>query len=142
MLTQHKAAGRASSLPAGLAAGAAISVLTMLMICLVGAWLISAEILAQQQIGYCMITALVTGAMLGAGTAWRKIKRQKLLVCLMSGGVYFGILALITIVFFGGDFRGAGVTLVSILLGTLASFFLMNEHKNLKIGKKHRKRIR
>ena len=135
MTTQRKVSGRATSIPAGLAIGAAISILVTVVVCLLGAWLISTERLPQQQIGYCVLAALVAGTILGAITAWKKIRRKKLSVCLMSGGVYFVLLAMVTIVFFGGDFQGVGVTLFAILLGTLAAVFLTNEWKTLKKGK-------
>ena len=142
MTTQHKPTGRASSIPMGLAAGAGISILVTMLVCLISAWLISTEILPQQQIGYCVLTALVTGTILGAATAWKKIKRQKLMVCLMSGGVYFLVLATATVLFFDGDFQGVGVSFVAIMLGALAAVFLTNERKNLKKGKIRPKMVR
>ena len=139
MTTQHKAHGRASSMPWGLAAGAAVSTVVTMMICMIGAWLIGAEIMSQQQIGYCSILALLMGAILGAITAWKKIQRQKLMVCLLSGGVYYAILAAITIVFFDGGFQGMGVTFVTVLIGCAAAVLLTNTEQKQKSIKKRKK---
>ena len=142
MTTQHKPTGRASTIPAGLAAGAGISICVTILVCLTGAWLISAEILPQKQIGYCVLLALVTATILGAMTAWKKIRRQKLAVCMMSGGVYFVLLALSTTVFFGGDFQGVWATLAAIILGSLAAALLTKERENMKKGKMRLKKMR
>lgn len=139
MRTQHKAQGGALSMPVGLAAGAAVSIAVTMVICIIGAWMISSEILPQSQIGYCSLLALLAGAMLGAMMAWKKIQRQRLMVCLLSGGVYYALLAAITIAFFDGSFQGMGVSLVTVLLGCVAAALLTNRTHKRKTGPKHRK---
>lgn len=139
MITQHKAQGRASSVPVGLVAGATVSIFVTVMICIIGAWLISSEILPQKHIGYCAILALLAGAMMGAMTAWKKVQRQRLMVCLLSGGVYYALLAAITIAFFDGSFQGMGVTFATVLLGCVAAALLTNRTHKRKTGPQHRK---
>lgn len=139
MTTQHKPTGRASSIPSGLAMGAVISVLATFLICMIGAWLISSEILPQQKIGYCSVTALLASAILGALTSWRKIKRKRLMVCMLSGGVYFLLLVMTTVVFFGGDFRGMGVTFAVILMGSMAALLLTGEGRMGRTGRRYKK---
>ena len=129
MITQHKAGSRAVSFPSGLAVGAAVSIAVTIFVCVAGAWLISAEVMPQEQIGYCAVTALLAAAITGGLTACGKIQRQKMIVCLLSGGLYYLILAVVTITFFGGDFRGMGVTFLTVLLGSVTAILLATGRK-------------
>lgn len=139
MGTQNKATGRASSIPAGLAAGAAVSILVTAVICLLGGWMIGSEIISQEQIGYCAIAALLVSAIMGSNTAWKKIRRKRLIVSLASGGIYYLILVAITIALFDGGFQGLGVTLVVILIGTVLPILLRNGEGKSKTGKRRKK---
>ena len=139
MGVQHKATGRASSIPTGLATGAAVSILVTAVVCMIGGWMISKEMIGQEQIGYCSITALLASAFLGGMAAWKKVQRKKLLISLASGGIYFVILAAFTIVFFDGKFQGLGVTLITILLGATIPILLTNERAKSRGGKWRKK---
>ena len=136
MITQQKATGRATSIPSGLAAGAAVSMIVTVVVCGLGAWLIASELMPQKQIGYCSIAALLLSAVLGGMTAIGRVKRKKLTVSLLNGGIYYGILIAVTILFFDGSFQGMGVTLAVILMGSLAAVLLANRKSN------HRNNVR
>lgn len=112
------------SIPTGLALGAAVSVAVTIAISLLGADLIMREILPQDRIGYCSMAALLSGTILGAVTATNKIKHRKLLICMLSGCIYFCILLASTALFFGGQYEGFAVTLITVLLGSMASALL------------------
>ena len=142
MGVQQKATGRASSIPAGLAMGAAVSILTTAVICLIGGWMIGSEMISQEQIGYCSLTALLASAVMGSTAAWKRIKRKRLMVCLTSGGIYFLILAGITIVFFDGRFEGLGVTFLTILVGVVIPVLLTNRDAKGRTGKWRKKTYR
>ena len=124
MTINKKVTGKAASLPLGLAVGALVSILTTILICAVSAHLISTEAIAEEQIGYCSIAALICSTILGAVTAVRKIKHKRLVVCILSGAVYYLILLSVTALFFGGQYQGMGVTLIVILLGSLAALLI------------------
>ena len=126
MVTQKKATGRASSIPAGLALGAAASILSTAIICMIGSWMIGEEIIRQEQIGYCSIITLIASSMTGSLIAWRKIRRKRLLVSFASGLIYYLILIAITVVFFDGQFQGLGVTLITIIIGVNVTILLTN----------------
>ena len=83
---------RATSIPMGLALGAAVSMGVTLMISFIGAQMILSEVLDQGLIGYCSLAALLLGAIMGAMTSAAKVQRRRMLVCLLSGLVYFCIL--------------------------------------------------
>ena len=139
MVTQQKATGRALSIPAGLAAGAAVSLLMTFAICLLGGWMIGSELISQQAIGYCSIVALLASVIFGSITAWKKIRRKRLLVCVASAVVYFMILTLITLLFFDGGYKGMGVTFITVLMGAAVSVLVTDRPKKSKSGKRRMK---
>lgn len=139
MTIQQKATGRASSIPAGLAAGAAVSVLVTLAVCMIGGWMIGSEMIPQEQTGYCAITALLASVILGSMAACKKTRRKKLAVCLSSAGIYYAILVAITIIFFDGSFQGMGVTLVTVVIGSLIALLLTNRGEKRSSGKRMKK---
>ena len=136
---QHKATGRASSIPVGLAMGAMVSIIMTGVVCGIGGWLISAEMLSQDMIGYCALTALLTSAMMGSITAWKKIRCKRFAVSLASGGIYYLILLSITIFFFNGKFTGLIVTLITIMIGSIIPMLLSKGGAKKEKGRVHRK---
>lgn len=139
-MVERKNTGRAVSIPYGLAIGAVISMLVTVLISAIGAHLIISEMLPQEQIGYCSITALLAGAILGAMTAAGKVKHRKLVVCLLSGLVYFCILLATTALFFGGQYQGMGVTFITIGLGSVAAALITNRDSKSKPIQRRRKK--
>lgn len=116
--------GRASSIPAGLGAGAAVSVLVTIVGTAVLARLLDRETIQWGAVGYGILIMVMLAAMLGSITAVKKIKRQPGIVCLLSGFVYWGILLSITALFFGGQYEAVGVTLLLIVGGNGCAFLL------------------
>lgn len=116
--------GRASSIPAGIGAGAGVSALITLAGTAVLAKMLDAETIQWESIGYGILIMVMLAAMLGSLTAARKIKRQFGLVCLMSGFVYWGILLSITALFFGGQYEAVGVTLLLVVAGSGCAFLM------------------
>ena len=125
------------SIPSGLAAGAAVSIVATVVISFVGAQLILNEVMTQDRIGYCSMAALLAGTILGAVTASGKIRHRKLLMCLLSGGVYFCLLLAATALFFGGQYEGFGVTFLTVLMGSFAAALMTSREGK---GGKKRKR--
>lgn len=116
--------GRASSIPAGLGAGAVVSVLVTMVGTAVLAKLLDQETIRWEAVGYGILFMVMLSAMLGGITAMKKIKRQPGIVCLLSGFVYWGILLSITALFFGGQYEAVGVTLLLIAGGSGCAFLL------------------
>lgn len=125
-MAERKLTGRATSMPQGLALGAAVSVIITILITAVGAHLIISEVIRQEHIGYCSIAAILLSTILGALTAAGRIKRRLLMVCMLSGASYFLILLAMTAMFFGGQYEGTGVTLLVILLGSFTAALIGN----------------
>ena len=132
----QKMTGRASTIPGGLAIGETVGMLITLLIVVVGAVLVSNEVIDFENIGYCSMIALVLGSVTGAVTAVKKIKRRKFLMGVLSGVVYYLMLLMVTALFFGGQYRGMGVTLLLVLGGSIAGAIMANREKGR--GMKHR----
>jgi hypothetical protein len=125
MGNRQKVTGRADSVPGGLAAGAAVSVITTAGLTGVMALLLERETISWEGAGYGILVMLMLSAFLGALTACARIRRQWILVSLMSGGVYFGILLSVTALFFGGQYQAVGVTALLVAGGCGCSALLM-----------------
>lgn len=138
----QKMTGRASSVPSGLVYGAAINMGVTLIIAVILAKLVDAEMMACENIGYGVMVLLLVASYLGAFVSSGKIKRQRLLICFMSGLVYFAILLTITALFFGGQYEGVGVTLLLVFSGSMSAAFLSGREKRggkgLKRSMRHR----
>ena len=124
MVVNRKVTGKASSVPAGLALGGAVSLGITLILAAVIAKMVSDEKLAEENIGYGVMVLLFTASAAGAAVANRRIKRQKLLVSALSGVLYLGILLSITDLFFGGQYEAVGVSALLVMSGSLVTALL------------------
>ncbi len=138
-MRELKMTGRASSLPAGLAIGALISMIITIIVAAIGAHLMISEMVSHEQIGYCSIAALLSGTILGAMVSSRMVKRRRLIVCLLSGLTYSLILLSITALFFGGQYEGVIVTFVTICIGSVAAALLVSRETMQKSKMKRKK---
>lgn len=124
MAVNQKPTGRAMSLPGGLAVGAAVSLGITLLCAAALAKLIDMEKMPWESVGYGIIVLLFLASFLGAIAAHRAVKRQRLLVCGVSGLLYFGLLLSITALFFGGQYEGVWPTAAVVLCGSICAFLL------------------
>ena len=138
MVTNQKPTGRAVSMPAGLAMGVSVS----LVITIAGIWLlaclVSGERLLWENIGYGIMLVLLAASVSGAAIASAKIKRQRLLVCNLSGVLYLLTLLGITALFFGGQYEAVGVTSLLIMGGSAAVCTLGAGKRSQGRGKRRR----
>lgn len=123
MTVNRKPTGTASTIPAGLASGTLAAVAMTLAGAAVTAKLIDAEVLGWDASGYAVLLILLMASWLGAMVTAGKIKRQRLAMCLSSGLVYFGVLMLMTALFFGGRYSGVGETGLLIFCGSMLGVF-------------------
>lgn len=111
-------------MPAGLVFGAAVSLGITLISAAILAKLVDMERLAWENIGYGIMILLLLASFFGSMAAYAKIKRQRMLVCAVSGVIYFGMLLSITALFFGGQYDSIGVTAGLVLAGSIAAGLL------------------
>ena len=115
MVANKKITGRATSLPAGLAIGAVCSLAATLILTAILAKLVEAETLPVEK-----VVSSFAGAMISCG----RIKRQRMLVCIVSGVIYFAMLMSMTALFFGGQYSAVGTTALLVLAGSGAAALL------------------
>lgn len=129
MVLHQKTTGRASSIPAGLAAGITVSFLITLFGVILTAKLIEEEIFKEDYVGYAVMVILITASFAGAIISRNRIKRQYLIVCGLSGILYFLMLLSITALFFGGQYEAVGVTGILIFGGSMLPLLIQNRKK-------------
>lgn len=117
MIHSRKPTGRSMSMPAGFAIGTCVSLCMTFFLSIFLAKMVSTERMEWENIGYGIMAILFTTSIIGAKSTCMMIKRQKLVICIVSGVLYWVGLLLITALFFGGQYSGVGVTGAIILCG-------------------------
>ena len=129
--------GKAMSVPGGLALAAAVSGAVTAVVTGAIAYFLNAEKITWIQAGYWIMGMLFGASFLGAKSAYGAVRRQRLVMSLLSGLVYWGLLLSITALFFGGDYEAVGETAGIILAGTGCAAVLTRKKTN-HFRKKHR----
>ncbi len=135
----RKQTGRAVTMPAGLAWGSAVSVLGTVLGAMIAAKMIDTGTMEHNRIGYAVLVTLLMSAFMGATVAAKKVKRQMVMTCILSGSMYFVILLSITALFFGGQYEAVGVTALLVFGGSLLAVLLLARPKNMNRRRKIRK---
>lgn len=139
MNNKRISSGRAVSTPAGLLFGAGVSLAVTLFGTMILAWMVDKERLPWEKIGYGIMAMLLIGSFLGALASYRKIKRQRMAICLISGIIYLGMLLSFTALFFGGQYEGVIATSCLVLGGSCAAGILgLRQGRGDIRGKRHR----
>ena len=128
------------TMPMGLGLGAAASMLITVLIAFVGAAMIFRQVIPEESVGYCSLAALLCGTVTGAMVSAGAIKRRRLVVSLMSGGIYLCILLSCTALFFGGQYEGFGVTFLTVALGSAVAALIQNGAGEKRIRRRCKKR--
>jgi len=142
VVTNHKVTGKAMSLPVGILVGIGISTIITLLGCCLLAYLICAERMNGDAIGYGTMIILLASAGTGAWSATALVKRRKELVAALIAIGYYLVLLLITALFFGGVFRGMVTTAIVILAGSATALLYGMKGNGLSYKGNYRKRIR
>ena len=121
MKTAKKVRGTAVSMPVGIAIGTCVSILITSVLAGVLTWLVLSGRTGDQLIGYISMGIILVASVSGSLLAAIKIKRRRMLVCCVTGAVYYASMLVSTAVFFGGNYRGIGVTGLLILVGSIIS---------------------
>ena len=130
MITNKKPTGRAASMPKGLFLGAMVSLLITILSAIVIAKLVNSEYLQEAKIGYGIMLSIMVSSFSGSMLATFQVKRRILLVCMLSGILYFLILLSITAIFFGGQYEAVGVTGILVMgSAVLAAFTVLPDRK-------------
>lgn len=125
-----------AKMPSAIGMGLAISLGVTIATAGVVAFLIAGEKISENAAGYGAAVALLLGAVLGAlAAAWRCGERR-MVMCLISGGVYFLSLLCCTALFFDGMYQGVGTTALMVFGGSIAAGLMgMKGKRNPKLKK-------
>ena len=140
MVMTRKASGRAMTMPGGLVMGLVVSMVLTLSISLLLAKLVLTETMNIEGLGYGILILLLVASFTGAVTAHNQVKHRRVLVCMLSGVVYFAALLGITALFFGGQYTGIGVTGLLILGGSGAAAVMTTGKGSAAKSKKRKRR--
>ena len=77
-----------------------------------------------EKIGYGIMVLLIVSSFAGAMISFGRIKRQRMLVCIVSGVIYFAMLMSMTALFFGGQYSAVGTIALLVLAGSGAAALL------------------
>lgn len=116
--------GRAASMGGGLLTGVMVSLGCTILGAMIGAFLITHKYVEAASIGYCSMVTLLVSSLLGSTTTMKRIKHRKMYVCMLSGALYYAVLLSVTTLFFGGRYRGMGITALLVVAGCGASMLL------------------
>lgn len=130
--------GRATSTVQGLMTGLAVSLIVTLIAAAILTKMIEKEILAWQNVGYAIIPILMFASFIGAFTACQKIKRQMLVVSMLSGLLYWIALIAATALFYGGKYEAVVVTASLILAGCFIAFFCITPKTTRRRSRKNK----
>ena len=113
-----KLSGRAPSLGRSVAVGAALGAAWTVLSAMLIAKLIDSEILAMENVGYASMIAVLSAVFMGASLAGKKAGHMVIQAAAISGVAYFVCLLLVNALFFGGSYKGIGVTALLVALAT------------------------
>lgn len=117
MVLNKKVTGKAVALPIALAIGLLIDIAIMLVFVSVVAHLVIGEKMDEGAIGYAVMVVLPLITALGAFVSAGMVKSRCLLVCMMSGAIYYLTLIGVTAMFFGGQYDDVLTTAVLVCIG-------------------------
>ena len=135
----YKLTAKAMTIPAGLVLGVATALAVTGIGAGVGAWAVLRGMISEKVIGYLVMAILLLSSAAGAAVAAGTIQRLRGQMCLAAGGGYLLSLLAVTAVFFGGQYRGMGVTALMVLCGSVLVILLAPGGKN-RAGCRRRKK--
>ena len=139
MVVNRKPTGTGKSMPAGLAMGWIVSVVITAVACGVITYLILDGKAGWEVMGYGAIIILIAASYAGAAVSCRMIMHRKLLVCILSGVIYYFSLTVVTVLLFGGQLDSIWITALLTAGGTAMAVLV---HCAEKKGSARRKRKR
>ena len=138
MKIKRKMNSKELSLPMGIGLGLLICAIMTIAGTAAISHLTLTERIGEQSIGIWSKVVLFLAVLIGAWSAVTATKQKRLQVCLITGGIYSLLLLSATAMFFGGRYRGVGISLLVVLA---ASAFVAFMPVKIKHNPKRRKRL-
>ena len=124
MTSKYKPSGRTISIQMGIIWSATISLCCTILAILLLGWLVSEEKIKWEDVGYGIMVISLLSSFLGALIACIKVGRRMLLVSMVSGIMYLGVLLSIAELFFGGVSSETWIISGVIMSGSLCAGLL------------------
>ena len=135
----YKLTAKAMTIPAGLTLGVGTALAVTGIGAGLGAWAVLRGMISEGVIGYLAMVILLLSSAAGAAVAAGTIQRLRGQMCLAAGSGYLLSLLAVTAAFFGGQYRGMGVTALMVLCGSVLVILLAPGGKN-RAGCRRRKK--
>ena len=116
----------------GIFAGTLISSLLLLALSMCGGLLIWKQIIPENVIGYVAAVIVIIPSVLGSWVTAAKAKKGKLFYAMMTALLYFGLMMLITAVFFGAQYEAVAEVAVLVAVGAVIGGVLSLKEKKQK----------
>ena len=123
--------------------GSAVALVITMIICAIGASMITAARVGEDSAGIVSVTALIVSSAVGAGIAFTKTGHHRLAVCLGAGVMYLMILLACTALIFDGKYHAVGTTALAVLGGSgcAALFGLRGKRPKSRYSKYHNMKL-
>lgn len=129
-----KQTGKAKSVPEGIIIATIISIIETMLLSFIIAYSLNTELITWEQAGYWIMIVLFIVSFSGAKCAITTVRRQRVLLSIMSGTVYWGILLCISALLWNNGFEAVWETGSVIIAGCGAACFISmptrNKHRN------------
>ena len=123
--------------PKGICFGLGTSIAISFLGAAAFSWLLISEKIEESNLGYVTAILLLVSSTVGSLVASSIIRQKRILVCLLSGSMYFLSLLAINALFLQGEYSGVGVSAILVLAGSLSVALL-----SLKNGKNQKSKKR
>ena len=137
MATKQLLQVKAGIMPKGIGIGWGTSIAITILGAAVSSWLLVCEKIGESNLGYVIAILLLVSSAVGALVASSVIRQKRILVCLISGSMYFLSMLGINALFFQGVYSGVGESALLILGGSFSVALL-----GLNNGKKPKRKKR
>lgn len=141
MTVNQKTTGTAKSIPVGLAYGWLAETICMMLCCAVLSVLVLGGKLKWEMSGYGIMVMLLLCSYIGASVSSDMIKRRRLVICFLSGGLYILTLIGIMTFFFGAQYSAVGTSSLLILGGSMVSALVHSAEKKKKGGRRKKLKL-
>lgn len=142
MAVNQKIAGTTTELPKSILKGTAVGIMLTIAGAAAMSGLIINEVLKETSIGYCAMFVLVISSYVSAVVAMTSAARQKAIVSMMSGLIYYVVLLGVNAICFKGGYEGVGATGLLILAGAGAAVLIEirpKKRRNISLRKSKRR---
>lgn len=134
MLYQKKGRTAKASMPVSLATGCVLAWVITIVIGAIVAFLVTGERVSEDFINPASVIALFASSFTCAMIAGGMVGQRRMIVCVISGGIYYISLICVNILFFDGSFRGLLGAALTVMGSCVIAGLLQTRQKKQRIS--------